>query len=108
MCRLNCIGSRTLLHYDLLRIIKYEEICYSDPLCIFIVLQSINGSPAERINNSFFKTAKYSLVSSFPAESENAFVIKFNLNDLVQCFNPFFPYLLPTITHIVLMLTNRR
>jgi hypothetical protein len=48
------------------------------------------------------------LVSSFPADSENAFVIKFNLNDLVQCFNPFPPYLLPAITKKVLMLTNRR
>jgi hypothetical protein len=108
MCSFTCIGSRILPQYDFLRIIKYEEVCYSDSFCIFTVLQSINGSPAERMNNSLFKTAKYSLVSSFPAESENVFVTKFNVNDLVQCSNPFSPYLLPAIKHKVLMLTNRR
>lgn len=91
-------GSRTLPPYDLLRIIKYEEICYCDRLYLFIVLQTINISPPGGINNSSLNTAKNSMCSSFPAESENALVIKFSLNDLVQCFNLFFPWLLPAIT----------
>jgi hypothetical protein len=86
-CTVVPVSDLELCCNDLLRIIKYEEICYSYRLCIFIVLQPINGSPAEIINNSFLKTAKYSLVTSFPAESGNVFVIKLNLNDLVKCFN---------------------
>jgi hypothetical protein len=104
-----CVGSGSVLPYNLLRILKYEEICCCDHLYLFIVLQSINDPPAGRINNSFFfKAAKCSLVSPFPDESENALVRVFRFSDLAQCFPTLFALSCTAITYKTLKLTNRR